>query len=157
MLSFRSIAALQEWQILKFARIALGVLGVAAVLIGLMNFIAGPHWTAGVFSGLLSTMIAATPYSVGLESANADSEMRFYAVFWIAYGAILLWAVSRESLDRRIVYAALALFFMGGAGRALSVFLVGWPDPLFQVLMWIELSAPVLVGIVVSLAKRRRA
>ncbi len=91
MLPFRLIAAIQEWQILRFARIALGLLGVAAVLIGLMNFIVGPVWTAGVFSGLL------------------------------------------------------------------SVLLVGWPDPLFQVLMWIELSAPVVVGIVVGQPMRRPA
>lgn len=156
-LPFRSVAAIQEWKILKFALIALGLLGVAALVIGAMNFIAGPHWTAGVVSGQLSTHIAAKPYSGGLDSANADSEMRFYAVFWIAYRALLLWAFSRESLDRRIVYAALALFFMGGAGQALSDLLFGWPDPLFQVRMWIELSAPVVVGIEVGLPTRHRA
>lgn len=157
MLPFRLIAVAQEWQVLKFARIALGLLGLAALVIGLMNFIAGPHWTASVFSGLLSTMIATTPYSGGLESANADSEIRLYAVFWIAFGAILLWSVSREALDRRIVYSAMALFFLGGAGRALSVLLVGWPDPLFQVLMWIELSTPVVVCALVGLPMQRPA
>jgi hypothetical protein len=34
---------------------------------------------------------------------------------------------------------------------------VGWPDPLFQVLMWIELSVPVVVGIVVCLPTRHQA
>ncbi len=157
MLLVRLNAARLEGQNLRFARVALGLLGGAAVLIGLLNFIAGPDWTARVFSGLLSTMIAATPYLGGLESANADSEMRFYAVFWMAYGAVLLWAVSRASLDRRIVYAALALFFLGGVGRAMSVLQVGWPDPLFQILMWIELSAPVLVGCLVGLTLRHRS
>jgi hypothetical protein len=74
-----------------------------------------------------------------------DSELRFYAPFWGAYGVALL-AIARDLAGhRRLVVPAMALFFIGGVGRALSWIAVGEPHPFFSMLMGIELVFPVVI------------
>lgn len=124
----------------------LRVLAIAAVLIGLMNIFAGPYVTAHVFGGLLATVSSYEPSFEDLSSASVGSEMGFYAVFWIAYGGFAWTAARRVATDRRFVLMVIAVFLAGGLGRVVSVLRDGWPDPLFQVLMWIELVVPVLAA-----------
>ena len=130
------------------------LLGLGAMAIGAMIFVLGPSTTAQVFAGVLSA-VARTPAEVnGLAGADIDSEMRFYAVLWIAYGALALWV--SQSVWPRITALRLMLgvFFLGGVGRALSHILVGAPHPLFSVLMWIELAAPTVLLALSYLAPR---
>jgi hypothetical protein len=74
-----------------------------------------------------------------------DSELRFYAPFWGAYGIALL-AVARDlaQLSRWVLWLAL-LFFVGGLGRVISYLAIGAPHPFFQALMVIELVTPPLL------------
>ena len=93
-------------------------------------------------------------YSGGLDSANIDSEMRFYAVFWVAYGAILLREATRPALRSRAVYLCLALFFLAGLGRILSALTIGSPDPLFVILTWVELILPAALALAFAVTTR---
>lgn len=126
-------------------RIASSLLGFAALAIGAAIFVVGPDATSQTFAAILRTVAPGTPRVTGLSSADADSELRFYAVLWMAYGAVALWAA--RALPQRIALLRLMLgvFWMGGIGRVISYFAVGAPHPLFLVLMWIEIALPALL------------
>lgn len=123
-------------------RISFSLLGLAALVIGGMDFAVGPEATGGIFAALLRVIAPATPPLDGLSGANIDTEMRFYAVLWMAYGGVALWVV--RALPERIAILRLMLgvFWLGGVGRIISYFAVGAPHPLFVVLMWIEMVLP---------------
>lgn len=73
-----------------------------------------------------------------------DSEDRFYATLFLGFGLAVIWA-SRDLASRRGVYLFLmAVFFVGGVSRIISVLAVGWPHPLFIVLGAIELVLPII-------------
>jgi hypothetical protein len=71
-----------------------------------------------------------------------DSELRFYAALWGAYGILALIS-SLQFAARRgwVPWLALA-FFAGGLGRAISIAQTGAPHPAFILLMAIELVLP---------------
>jgi hypothetical protein len=123
-------------------RTSFGLLGLAALAIGLMNFMLGPGATAGAFADMLRLGAPDLPPMSGLAVANADSEMRFYSVLWMAYGAIALWVVRDHPRRMGVLRGMLAIFWLGGLGRVISHFAAGPPHLLFQVLMWIELVLP---------------
>lgn len=139
-------------------RAAFVLLGLSAIGIGAMIFLLGPALTADAFAGALHA-IAQTPARVdGLDGANIDSELRFYAVLWLAYGFLALWVA--QALEARLVWLRIMLlvFFAGGVGRALSHFALGAPHPLFSVLMWVELLLPpALLGLSYAQSKARTA
>jgi hypothetical protein len=123
-------------------RIAFTLLGVAAILIGSSIFLAGPDWTGQMFVLALRAVAPETPTLEGLHHANVDSELRFYAALWFAYGALALW-VARDLPERvQWLRIMLAVFLLGGVGRAISWVAVGAPHPLFQLLMLIEIALP---------------
>ena len=123
-------------------KIAFSLLGLAALVIGGMIFAIGPEATGQIFAAGLRVAVPLTPPVTGLDGADIDSEMRFYAAIWMAYGATALW-VSR-GLPKRVqaLRLMLGVFWLGGLGRALSLVTHGAPHPLFSVLMWIELVLP---------------
>jgi hypothetical protein len=123
---------------LQFLLIALGA---SAAAIAASIWAVGAQTTADVTERLYS---AATGWRGTPEAwpATIDSELRFYAALWGAYGLVLV-AVG-QSLPRRLgwVPGLAAVFFAGGVGRALSMVQVGAPHPVFVVLMAIELALP---------------
>jgi hypothetical protein len=134
--------------------VCLFLLGASATAIGLSNFFLGPTATANFFAIALDLAgLDAGPVR-GLSNADADSEMRFYAVFWIAYGLAMLHIARGIDGSLRWVVLLLALFFLGGVGRLLSLVLVGPPHILFLILMWIELILPLVLGTLVFLSRR---
>lgn len=89
---------------------------------------------------------------VGLQLAAAyapaptlDSELRFYAPFWFSYGLLLLWIARHLPQRFPIVPFVTLVFFAGGLGRLLSMFVVGAPHPSFIMLMWIEILLPIIM------------
>lgn len=121
---------------------AFSLLGLAALTIGGLIFVTGPQATGQIFVAVLHVVSPDVSPLVALTGADIDSEMRFYAVLWMAYGALALWVA--QALPQRVVLLRLmlCLFLLGGVGRAISYFVVGPPHLLFVVLMWIEIVLP---------------
>jgi len=124
---------------------SLACLGAAALVVGGMIFLFGPALTGDLFAAGLS-LFAPVPRMVQLGGVDTDSEMRFYAALWVAYGLVMI-RVS-NLLPKRILLAQamLGVFFVGGLGRVISSITLGPPHPLFQVLMWIELAVPLILA-----------
>ena len=77
--------------------------------------------------------------------ASVESELRFYAVLWIAFGAALIWTAPRAARETKLVRALMAVLFAGGIARAIAWAAEGRPDGLFVVLLVLELAIPPLV------------
>lgn len=115
-------------------------LGLAALLIGGMIFVIGPDATGHIFAAALRIAPPGTPPMDGFVGANVDSEMRFYAVLWMAYGGVALRVVRALPSRVNLLRLTLGVFWLGGLGRVLSYFAVGAPHPLFLVLTWVEIA-----------------
>lgn len=84
---------------------------------------------------------AAVPPAV-LGEPSLDSQNRFYGVAFAFYGVALY--ISARDLIRYqpILQAALAVFFLAGCGRVVSIGVHGLPSPLILGLMSTELLLP---------------
>ncbi|MCZ4354239.1 DUF4345 domain-containing protein [Roseovarius aestuarii] len=138
------------------ARVFLTLLGASIIPIGLMLAVLGPDTTAKLFGDILGTITRAPAYSGGFDHVNADSEMRVLAIYFAAYGAVILWLSARLESHSRWVYCAIALYFAGGATRLFSLASAGWPDPLLTYLMAIELGTPILIACLLTLGLRAK-
>tara|TARA_R110000868_G_scaffold39980_4_gene138626 strand:+ start:407 stop:835 length:429 start_codon:yes stop_codon:yes gene_type:complete len=130
------------------------MLGLSALAIGGMIYLAGPDVTGNAFASILRIAAPDTPQLNGLKGADVDSELRFYAVLWCAFGAMALWGVRNLPERMHILRLMLLVFWIGGVGRMVSYFAVGAPHPLFIVLMWIEIALPPLL---IALSFRKAA
>jgi hypothetical protein len=133
----------------------LATLGVAAVLICLSILVIGAQataWSAERAYGVLTHWRgpAGEPWP-----ATTDSELRFYAPFWGAFGLMAL-EVARRPLQRLAWTPWLAaVFFAGGLGRLISLVAVGTPHPFFVLLMAIELLLPPVLVILWLVVRSR--
>jgi hypothetical protein len=125
-------------------RACLLVVGVSAVLIALSILILGAGATAATAERLFSIVFHRT-YSSELWPPTMDSELRFYAALWGAYGVVVLRTAIKLPNKLQEAPWLISVFFAGGIGRALSLLEVGKPHPFFILLMWIELLLPMLV------------
>lgn len=118
---------------------AMAGLGGSAVAIGAGIYLLGPSAVAEI---CVTAFGLKHDSFYSLATPDADSELRFYSVLWIAFGVIAVRAARTLPASLGTARLLLALFFAGGAGRALSMATTGVPHPLFIILMWIELLAP---------------
>ena len=75
---------------------------------------------------------------------NVESELRFYAVWWIGAGLFLAWLaprVTERTLELRVFFA---LLFLGGVSRVLAAIDTDWPSTGQSVLLGLELVLPVV-------------
>jgi Domain of unknown function (DUF4345) len=128
----------------SFLRFGLWSLGLTAMAISISIMVFGAGPVASFFEGVLTIIAGPSSETKEVWSRNTDSELRFYAVFFAAYGVMLCRAGADLSGHWRMIPFLLGLFFLGGAGRALSCWQLGPPGRLFIVLMAIELLFPVL-------------
>jgi hypothetical protein len=120
-------------------QVLLAAIGVVAVVAGLITVLAGADSLLGV----------------GEVDARIDSEMRFYAAFWVALGGVALWVAPRAERETGVVRAIAAAIFLGGLARVVSIISVGEPHSSQYVLMGIELAIPpILVGWQAALQRR---
>ncbi|QUD87069.1 DUF4345 domain-containing protein [Phenylobacterium montanum] len=117
-------------------------LGVAAVAIGLSIVLLGPTPTAHSAETLFGLISRAPPLLTEPFTPTADSELRFYAPFWVVYGGFAVMTARDLRRERHRVPLLAAVFFAGGVGRAIAWWRVGPPHPVFLSLMIIELALP---------------
>lgn len=131
----------------RIIQVMMAALGIAAVGIGTMVFLTGVQFiwlTEASFNFASGQSIPVDPATI---SPTIDNEFRFYSIFWLSYGVLVLWVARNILTQLRRVPILVGLFFIGGIGRALSLILVGAPHPAFIVLMIVELVTPVLMAI----------
>jgi hypothetical protein len=130
---------------LQALRLFLVVLGTSAIAIALSIFVLGAEATASMAEAVFVAVSGWRGPPSERWPPTMDSELRFYAALWGAYGVVVLrtaWGLPR-TLSRTPWIAA--VFFAGGVGRSLSRVGVGAPHPFFTLLMIIELTLPVLL------------
>jgi hypothetical protein len=124
--------------------ILLIVLGLSAILIGLSIYLTGAPHTGGITTQLYDHLTRMSHGSASLEGPTVDSELRFYAPFWMAYGAVLIATARKLKLHLNRVPLLSAVLFAGGVGRGLAYVFTGPPHPAFVVLMATEFVLPVI-------------
>lgn len=106
-----------------------GALGALAVVTGVMAIVGGP---AGMLDGQATT-------------ATVDSEVRFMAVYWLAYGIVALYLVPRVA-EAGIAYRAwLGVMFASGVARGISYLTHGRPHLVIAAALVVELVAPAML------------
>lgn len=95
----------------------------------------------------LHTVIAGARSIASQRTANpsVESELRFYAAFYVAYGVVALQVAPRADRDTAAVRALAGALFLAGLARAGGWLAVGRPHGLQRGLLVIELAAPPLV------------
>ena len=76
---------------------------------------------------------------------NVDSELRFYAAWYVAAGVALLRVARRPETEGAVLRLVCAALLLGAAGRVLSWIAVGRPSTTFVVLLGIEIVIPLVV------------
>lgn len=122
------------------------LLGVSAMAIGGTNFVFGIAATIAVFDIPFVALGFGPSVSDGFRSPSVDSEFRFYSVFWVAYGALLWRAAGILPAELGGAGWLIALFGIGGVGRAISHLVYGSPAPLFVALTWVEIALAILMA-----------
>ena len=99
-----------------------------------------------IATGLLTVVLGADSVpSPGDPSANLESELRFYSVWWIGAGLFVAWLAPRieeRTLELRVFCA---LLFLSGMSRLFAVLATDWPSTGQIILMAIELVLPVVL------------
>lgn len=95
----------------------------------------------------LHTMLAGAKSLRGQDVANpsVESELRFYAAFYVVYGVVALRVAPRADRDTAAVRALAGALFLAGLARAGGWLAVGTPHGLQRGLLVIELAAPPLI------------
>ena len=118
----------------KSLQVFLGLFGMAAILIASLHVVLGP---------------SAIPGSVPVN-ATMDSEDRFYATLFGAYGVALLWCIRDIERKSRVVYLLALTFFVGGLARLVSMVVVALPNTFFIAMTVLELAIPFLMAFMQS-------
>jgi hypothetical protein len=113
----------------KSLQVFLGLFGITAILIASLHVVLGP---------------SAIPGSVPVNP-TMDSEDRFYATLFAAYGVALLWCIKDIENKSKIVYFLALTFFIGGLARLVSIAAVGLPNAFFVAMTALELLIPLFM------------
>lgn len=125
----------RRWRVRRALQVSLGLFGATAIFICLLHLVLGP---------------ASIPGSV-MVNATMDSEDRFYATLFGAYGVAILSCVRDIEQKSGPLHFLLLTFFAGGIARLVSMAAVGLPNPFFVTMTVLELALP----LVLALAQRR--
>lgn len=99
-----------------------------------------------VLAGLATVVLGtASLLSEGNFTPDVDTELRFYAVWYVASGYLLLRSLSDLAGATVMVRVVGVAFFVAGCARALSWAVVGRPSTLPVILMVVELLLPFVI------------
>ena len=115
-------------------QVFLGLFGITAIFIASLHIVLGP---------------SAIPGSIPVN-ATMDSEDRFYATLFAAYGVALLWCIKNIERKSMVVYFLALTFFVGGLARLVSMAAVGLPNTFFIVMTVLELLIPFFMAFMQS-------
>ena len=91
---------------------------------------------------------AAIPGSSGAVEASVDNELRFFSVFWIAYGAFCFWVARNIQEQKNFIPLIATVFFLSGIGRLISILLIGLPSTILIPPMILELVMPIVMYVI---------
>ena len=98
-----------------------------------------------IVTGALTMLLGADSVpSPGEPSANLESELRFYSVWWIGAGVFLLWLAPRVEERTLELRAFCALLFLSGFSRVLAALDTDWPSTGQLILMGLEFVLPIV-------------
>jgi hypothetical protein len=100
---------------------------------------------AVTFGALTAVLGAVSVEDVVTAPASLDSELRYYAVWYVAAGVLVLRAVRRVEAERTLIRIVFAALFAGGSVRLLSIAAVGTPHAVYLWLMGAELALPLVI------------
>jgi hypothetical protein len=94
----------------------------------------------------LAHLLFGTRTIIGGGSVNAtiDSDMRFYALLFAAYGLVFVWCAVDIADRGRVANILGALFFAGGLARLLAWAATGQPNWFYVVMIPVELIVPLV-------------
>ncbi len=118
----------------KSLQVFLGLFGITAIFIASLHIVLGPP---------------AIPGSIPVN-ATMDSEDRFYATLFAAYGVALLWCIKDIERKSTVVYSLALTFLVGGLARLVSMGAVGPPDTFFIAMTVLELLIPFFMAFMQS-------
>ena len=95
--------------------------------------------TTGTISALFGTDVIA---GGDATSKSVESELRFYAVWYLGAGVFLASLAPRIEQRGAALRGVCLVLFLGGIGRVLAIAGSGWPHPLYVGLMALELLLP---------------
>ena len=116
------------------------LLQITTALLGLVPLLTGLITMLGVHDPLYS--------AAGIPAlAVLDSNLRFFGGVWLGLGIAILWLVPRIETETVLFRAIWGAIFLGGAGRLLSILLVGTPPVPFVGFTALELiGAPLFIS-----------
>lgn len=93
----------------------------------------------------------------GAVNASVDSELRFYAVPFMAYGFALIWC-ARDVENKGLAINLLGLIlFVGGLARLLGWIATGQPNWFYVLAAPVELVIPIVNYLLVRAVSRPKA
>ncbi len=87
----------------------------------------------------------AIPGASGGVEATIDNELRFFSVFWVAYGGFCYWVGKNLGEQNSFVPFIALVFFVGGLGRLISTLSIGVPADILIPAMILEFVIPIAV------------
>lgn len=88
---------------------------------------------------------AAVPGSLGPVEATVDNELRFFSVYWIAFGVFCFWVARNLGSQIHFVPFIALFFLLGGVGRLVSTLTIGAPALVLVPAMVIEFVLPLVI------------
>lgn len=88
---------------------------------------------------------AAVPGSMGPVEATVDNELRFFSVYWVAFGVFCFWVARNISAQFTFIPFIAIFFFLGGVGRLVSTLAIGTPAMVLVPAMVLEFVLPVII------------
>ncbi|NRB41792.1 MAG: DUF4345 domain-containing protein [Pseudomonadales bacterium] len=90
----------------------------------------------------------AVPGATIAVQAQIDNELRFFSMFWLAYGGFCFWTGRNLRKRNHFIPLIALVFFLGGVGRLFSTLMVGSPGSFLLGAMIVEFVLPLVMYVI---------